>query len=377
MPDFGHFRTSIGLLCCLWNRTTDHKLYKGLKSKSFQMSIKWNIIWIFFHSISLLLIGKALDFYSVNNELSYLILTGLGVTVIAKILRIFTRKAKFVVNADLFFWVVVNTITIWAGGIFLNALNVTGYLTSIILTAFFLVVVATISRRMRLRKKERMMAAVVFGLLLIFANSSAIPELENAKADTIAKLSSFKENLASLEFDMDYEYDDSGNSPFQNIFNDPLASKEESKEVFNYINVIRQQNGRRTIQWDDQIYNLARWKAEDMTERRYFDHVDPDGKCVGSYARNFGLTYPSDSYAENIFGYNSPTWFDQEEAVASWMTSRGHRYNLLYQSHSRGAIACDSQNCVFIGQGGSGWSCATGAAGLAFWDSVGRQPGEL
>lgn len=154
-------------------------------------------------------------------------------------------------------------------------------------------------------------------------------------------------------------------------------SKEDSQKTFEYINQLRKENGVKTIQWDDKIYELAKWKADDMTKKGYFDHVDPSGKCVGSYAKDFGLSYSSSSFADNIFGYSSPTWFDQNEAVESWMDSRGHRYNLLYSGHIRGAIACDSKNCVFIGQGGSGWVCDTGEAGLAYWNSVGKQPGEI
>ena len=153
-------------------------------------------------------------------------------------------------------------------------------------------------------------------------------------------------------------------------------SKEDSQKTFNYINQLRQENGVKSISWDDGIYELAKWKAEDMTKKGYFDHIDPTGNCVGSYAKNFGLGYSPDSYADNLFGYSSPTWFDQDEAVDSWMNSRGHRYNLLYENHDRGAIVCDSKNCVFIGQGGSGWICDTGEAGLVFWNSVGKQPGE-
>jgi len=168
----------------------------------------------------------------------------------------------------------------------------------------------------------------------------------------------------------------SGKDIIKETSNSVIHSKEDSQKTFDYINQLRQENGLKEILWDDKIYELAKWKAEDMTRREYFDHIDPDKKCVGSYAKNYGLMYSSNSFAENIFGYSSPTWFDQKEAVESWMDSRGHRYNLLFEGHIRGAIACDSKNCVFIGQGGSGWICDTGEAGLVFWNSVGKQPGE-
>lgn len=148
-------------------------------------------------------------------------------------------------------------------------------------------------------------------------------------------------------------------------------SKEESKKAFDYINQLRKENGVPEIPWDDKIYELGLYKVKDMSKRNYFDHIDPDGNCIGSYASDFGMNYPADSFAENLFGGGTAM-----DAVNTWMGSRGHRYNLLFDGHVRGVIACDSGNCAFIGQGGSNWVCDTGENGLAYWDSVGRQPGE-
>jgi uncharacterized protein YkwD len=154
------------------------------------------------------------------------------------------------------------------------------------------------------------------------------------------------------------------------------SSKERSIEIFEYINELREQNGVRKIAWDDKIYDLALYKANDMTDRGYFDHPDPEGKCPGSYAGQFGLSSSSSCYADNLFGYSSPTYFNQKEAINSWMTSRGHRYNLLFSGHTKGAFACNSQNCVFIGYGSCNWVCDTGSAGLAYWENASKQPGE-
>jgi uncharacterized protein YkwD len=169
---------------------------------------------------------------------------------------------------------------------------------------------------------------------------------------------------------------DEGKEVFDSASGMITHSREDSKKTFEHINQLREENNVKKIVWDDKLYDLAKWKAEDMTDKGYFDHVDPSGKCVGNYAKNFGLSYSANSMADNLFGYDSPTIFDQDEAVDSWMGSRGHRYNLLYSGHRKGAIACDSKNCVFIGQGGSGWVCDTGEAGLAFWNSAGEQSGE-
>ncbi len=91
----------------------------------------------------------------------------------------------------------------------------------------------------------------------------------------------------------------------------------------------------------------------------------------------------NDEYvAENAFGFDSSGHHSvglDNEAVDSWITSRGHRCNLSY-SHSTGAVACSRGGyCVFLGLDNDrlGDGCYTGAEGLAYWNSVGKQPGEI
>ena len=73
---------------------------------------------------------------------------------------------------------------------------------------------------------------------------------------------------------------------------------------------------------------------------------------------------------------------DCKEAVDGWLTSRGHRYNLLYDEHISGAIGCYKHVCVFLGvhnnpYGLGAGPCHTGEEGLAYWQSVGKQEGEV
>ncbi|MEM4263764.1 MAG: CAP domain-containing protein [Candidatus Woesearchaeota archaeon] len=251
-----------------------------------------------------------------------------------------------------------------------------------IIFLIFLVINLYIIRKLlykRARPTKILVILIILGLSFFTAQNYSAFVFENFGLNSF--ISSFSGELSDTLFlsgtkNMLKDTVQSGKQVIDTTKGTITHSKEDSQKTFAHINQLRQENGVKTILWDDKIYNLAKWKTEDMTKRRYFDHVDPDKKCVGSYARNFELNYPSDSFAENIFGYSSSTWFNQDEAVTSWMTSRGHRYNLLYPDHIRGAIACDSKNCVFIGQGGSGWACNTGEEGLTFWDSVGKQPGE-
>ena len=71
-----------------------------------------------------------------------------------------------------------------------------------------------------------------------------------------------------------------------------------------------------------------------------------------------------------------------KEAVDGWLTSRGHRYNLLYDEHVSGAIGCYWQICVFLGvhynpYGLGAGGCHTGDEGRAYWQIAGIKEGEV
>ncbi len=91
-----------------------------------------------------------------------------------------------------------------------------------------------------------------------------------------------KDDLSS-KFDISLD-----NFSASNIFYVQPEQKNESKDAFNYLNQLRKQNNRRTIEWDDKIYELAIARSKDMYEKNYFDHTTPEGKCVKDFQSAYG-----------------------------------------------------------------------------------------
>lgn len=89
---------------------------------------------------------------------------------------------------------------------------------------------------------------------------------------------------------------------------------------------------RRAIGVDDLIVSpelsaIARQYCRDMAERRFFAHLDPDGKMVYDRAARGGVSDWT-NIAENIArnrGFDDPAVV----AVREWMKSEGHRDNIL------------------------------------------------
>lgn len=162
--------------------------------------------------------------------------------------------------------------------------------------------------------------------------------------------------------------------------------KEECKEAFNYLNEIRKNNGRRQLKWDDRAYKLAVARCKDMSERNYFDHVTPEGTCAKDMKSEYGFKF-REILAENCGGMTHYVGGDPipgtnvNETIEMWMSSRGHRYNLLYADHVSGAIGCYKAICIFYGvhtnpYGLGAGPCTTGEEGTAYWESSGKQMGE-
>ena len=95
------------------------------------------------------------------------------------------------------------------------------------------------------------------------------------------------------------------------------------EEVIRLVNQIRQENGLGTLKLNWELSRVARYKSQDMADKRYFSHTSPTYGSPFQMMQAFGLTY---RYAgENIaYGYSSP-----QAVVTGWMNSEGHRKNIL------------------------------------------------
>jgi uncharacterized protein YkwD len=121
-----------------------------------------------------------------------------------------------------------------------------------------------------------------------------------------------------------------------------ISSAAIEARVHERINAIRAENDLSTLDHDGAIATIARTHSYDMAEREYFSHVSPDGKRP---ADRFGDLYPNECRAvgENLALVGIPGATDADEIaeriVTGWMTSEGHRENILtgrWDSHGIG-----------------------------------------
>ena len=68
------------------------------RKKKKSINIKWSLIWIFLHSISLFVIGTLLQYINLKNNFFQILFLGFGISLLARVMRVFTANKKFAVN---------------------------------------------------------------------------------------------------------------------------------------------------------------------------------------------------------------------------------------------------------------------------------------
>lgn len=102
----------------------------------------------------------------------------------------------------------------------------------------------------------------------------------------------------------------------------PVNISQAEQDIFRLTNEERAKNGLPAFSWSDSIASVARAHSQDMVDRNFFSHVNPDGLDPFARMRAGGISYSA--AAENIAGASTP-----EIIVENWMRSPGHRANIL------------------------------------------------
>ena len=148
------------------------------------------------------------------------------------------------------------------------------------------------------------------------------------------------------------------------------------KRIHDLINTARIQHQFRPLKLNERLSKIARDHSRDMAERRFFDHVNPDGKnptrravdgnfpcrrdlLDGSFTIGVSENiFQNNLYSQVIFyqGRTTYQWNSLDEiartTVKGWMDSPGHRANIMDRrvQTSGVGIAISSDDKVLVTQ---------------------------
>jgi uncharacterized protein YkwD len=138
------------------------------------------------------------------------------------------------------------------------------------------------------------------------------------------------------------------NNPLPNI-TIPQAILDMEMDTHVAINAERAAGSCGALTMDEGLRTVARAHSQDMIDRSFFDHTNPDGDNVGGRLTEAGISYAM--AGENIawnMGYADPVAI----AVDGWMNSPGHRANILRAefTHTGIGIAVTTDNVYYFTQ---------------------------
>lgn len=105
--------------------------------------------------------------------------------------------------------------------------------------------------------------------------------------------------------------------------------------IFELINAERKRRGLPALVHNERLDRMASIQAQNMAHFQKMAHVLPESKLPTLTDRAYHVAYPFGQLTENIaLGYP-----DAETVVHGWMTSKGHRANILHSEVEETGIA--------------------------------------
>ncbi|GKX65079.1 CAP domain-containing protein [Inconstantimicrobium mannanitabidum] len=117
------------------------------------------------------------------------------------------------------------------------------------------------------------------------------------------------------------------------VANDKFIAEIEQL-IFNKVNQERAKAGVSQLSYNSTMEHYARIKSQDMGDRGYFDHKNPEGKYMSDIMKADGVNYMA--WGENIAYIGGVTGNSTlaDNFMTNWMNSPGHRANILSTNYS-------------------------------------------
>ena len=109
---------------------------------------------------------------------------------------------------------------------------------------------------------------------------------------------------------------------------------EVEQVIYNKVNKERAKAGVPALSYNTTMEKYARIKSQDMGDKNYFSHTDPNGNYITTQMKADGVTY--NAWGENIAyigGITDPTAL-ANQFMTNWMNSEGHKKNILSTNFS-------------------------------------------
>jgi uncharacterized protein YkwD len=125
----------------------------------------------------------------------------------------------------------------------------------------------------------------------------------------------------------------------------PAGAAADEKLAFNLLNADRAANGLKPLKLNSQLTALGERYAQDMINRNFFSHYNPEGQSPFDRMQQAGISY---SHAGENLAINS----NVTAAEKAFMNSSGHRANILNANYTEVGIGVryDAKGSAYVVQ---------------------------
>ena len=138
----------------------------------------------------------------------------------------------------------------------------------------------------------------------------------------------------------------------QSISKDAMKSNStsyDSQQAIVYLNGVRVNNGLAPVPFEQEAFDLAMARAQDMNRYSYLGYSNPGtGESASVWQERYGID-PPDRVQESVYGqWNGYTYGIEVQAIDSWLSDRGNQERVM-DPYRGAAVACSGGYCSFIG----------------------------
>lgn len=116
-------------------------------------SLKWSIFWIAVHSLSVWILSLLL--FQVSNQLLYVLLSGFGIALIAKIVRTQTLHESIRLNGNFLLWIILTCFSFWVVRSLLLFVNISGNILYFFFMGLGIYLISHVFNRLIKRKPHK------------------------------------------------------------------------------------------------------------------------------------------------------------------------------------------------------------------------------
>jgi len=108
--------------------------------------------------------------------------------------------------------------------------------------------------------------------------------------------------------------------------------------LFTMVNNYRAENGVAELKWAEDMSDAAYRHCQDMINRDFFDHTNPEGLDVAGRLDNLGIAWIS--LGENIARTTTSTEEPAKAALNAWKGSPAHQANMVNATFKESGVGC-------------------------------------